>query len=651
MKQRLLLYLGQLGATRNIPTASTLAWLAKSQNVHFDAYYDSYHQGVHFPGGDVRRLELGQLTGGTVSGDRHFEDFYYTLLNSDACVTLDKDSIFRSCLTNLGIPVVAVGDRVSDFYKKVFGLFEVALPTSVVMIGTRFPESLAGLEAYLYPEILFRRALGVADLISEQELSEICPERGKIFCVCVEDDLVNRLRRNGYQVEVVDCVGEDDDYLRLTTRLARRWETQAKGWLVGDPTLVAHWLPTASEEDLVGLYSIPQEKVIHALGDAIASKGQVVYGRQDQDKDFFELSKLGQCFQVIDPCRPPFQSVRHLEHTWHANVGPEGFFEPEFSDEELRRFAGEGRILVSLMFWSGMIRETANLHNLMDLFAITRLKCGLVLTAQSFEYAMRSPLELMTIPVGRGGVWPLVEPVLGSCGLGVGIESLIGGERLADDLKEAMSRILDRVKDENLLPKGWWPTLDTDLEKSDFWQKPKPVRFMKASPYFQVRFNAGERRRGVRLPSTDSRTSKSPEHFSIEKIKDRLRRAGLAKHYVPYENYRPGPLREEIVRAVKSSGLEYMFTKSGFNAPPAVPYLDGDFLALNFTCGRWDGWTPFETVNDVSDLKRAENILLKRKKPGWLVSTIDSCLWVFGGEIWRRGTGLFEIAQFCAQGG
>ena len=102
---------------------------------------------------------------------------------------------------------------------------------------------------------------------------------------------------------------------------------------------------------------------------------------------------------------------------------------------------------------------------------------------------------------------------------------------------------------------------------------------------------------------------------------------------------------------MKAAGLEYMFTKSGFQSLPEVKYMDREFVALNYTSGQWDGWTPFETINDVTDLRKSEKFLLRRRKPGWIVSTIDTCLWTFGGEFWRRGHRLFEIARFCAEGG
>ena len=94
-----------------------------------------------------------------------------------------------------------------------------------------------------------------------------------------------------------------------------------------------------------------------------------------------------------------------------------------------------------------------------------------------------------------------------------------------------------------------------------------------------------------------------------------------------------------------------MLSKSGFGKPPHAVYRQGDFVALNYTAGQWDGWTPFETINDLNDLRRAERTLVGQGKPGWLLGSIDSCLWTFSGEIWDRAPGLASIARFVASGG
>jgi hypothetical protein len=126
---------------------------------------------------------------------------------------------------------------------------------------------------------------------------------------------------------------------------------------------------------------------------------------------------------------------------------------------------------------------------------------------------------------------------------------------------------------------------------------------------------------------------------------------GFFSEYRPYEDYGPGPLAPDLASTIRDAGFSYMLTKSGFGRRPQVVYRDGDFVALNYTAGRWDGWTPFETVNDVGDLRRAERFLLARGRPGWLLGTLDTCLWAFSGELWQAAPGLAAIARFAAEGG
>ncbi len=654
MKRKLLLYLAGSDYSGKISIAATLAWLTGSKDCLFDNYYDCYHQGGHFPAGDSRILETGQLTGGTVCGNRHFEELYFALHKFDVSVISSGESIFLPCIKNLNVPVVSISGRINVLYKKAFSFLSVPLPSDIVMIGTGHEKGLSGLDSYLYPEIYYRRAVGVPSSISEEELADLCQEGGRILCFYVDEKKIGKLRESGYDVEIIDELKKEDDYLSVTERIVRRWDEKSRGWILGDPTLVAHWLPTACEDDLISFYSVPQEKIISRLGGLISLKGKVVYGRQYSDRDFFTLSKLNQCLQVIDPYRPPFQSVRHAEYSWRDSDHKEGFYEDEYSDEELRRFAGEGRILISLMLWSGMIREIENFYNLMDLIAITRLRCGLVMTAQSYEYMMHSPLELTTVALEQGGVFPLVEPVLGSCGIGVGIESYITKERLEENLRDGLSRIFQKVKKEGYMPRGWWTTMDTDLKELGWREKPKRARLLKYYPYLQIRYHQQDKRFAEDYNSFKGGGLDSARRKYTDRFKKFITDSGLMKYfesYRPFEFYEAGTVRKEVVEAAKSSGLQYMFTKAGFNAEPEALYADEDFIALNYTSGQWDGWTPFETVNDVTDLKKSEKKLLKRNKPGWIVSTIDSCLWTFSGEFWRRGHKLYEIARFCADGG
>jgi hypothetical protein len=645
-KQKLLLLLSRFSDFSICPIAATLAWLCRSQGWAFDNYYDAFHEGVHFPGGDWRSLELGKLTGGTVCADRHFEEFYHLLLRFDVTVATTGEGVFDPSLKRLKVPIAVDSGKASLIYQKVFGHFGIPVPKTTVMIGANLDVALRGLEAYLAPEVWYRDGLGIHETISDGELNELCEPGSPIVCVCVNDAVLARLRERGYATEVIDTVAENDDYLSVTERLARRWSRAAKGWIVGDPILACHWLPKSCEERLIPVYGVPQQKAIGELADLISAKARVVYGRQYSDHDFFALSRLNRSLQVVDPCRPPFQSVRHLDSTWGSPGSMGGFFAPEYSDEQLREFGRANRVMVSLLFWSGMIRELVNLYPLMDLIATVRLRCGLVLTSESFRYMTHPPLELLTVPLEDGGVHPLVEVVLGSSGEGVAIESVMDGDTLRAGLTEALRVIKRKVGNEKYVPRGWWGTMDADLEGLTGWGRAPLVRISRERPWVRVRVPADDT---AAADSTGSRTR------SFHRPMRALGRAlGLAPYVAPlrpYECFRAGPIKEDVVRAVKSAGLSYMFTKAGFNLPPDVQYLDDQFVALNYTAGQWDGWTPFETVNSIGDLRRAERKVLRSGRPGWIVSTIDTCQWAFGGEFWKRASALMEVSRFCSSGG
>jgi hypothetical protein len=645
-RRKLLLFFAKFPDFSTSPIAATLAWLCRSRGWSFDTYYDSYHAGVHFPGGDWRDLDLGKLTGGTVCADRHFEEFYHLLLQFDVAAVTIGESVFGPTLKRLNIPVLVESAKANQIYRAAFAHLEAPLPGTVIMIGANLNPALKGLEAFLTPEIWFRQALGVHETITDEELNDVCEPGRPILCVCVDDSVIARLKERGYTVQVIDRAAGADDYLNVTKRLAMRWASTANGWLLGDPALAVHWLPKSCEDRLIPIYGIPQLQIIEELADVIRTKDSVVYGRQSSDHDFFALSKLDMPMQVIDPCRPPFQSVRHLNHTWdHMGRDNRDLLVPEYSDEQLREFDNQNKVLISLVFWNGMIRELVNLYPLMDLIATTRLRCGFALTSETFEYMVHPPLELLTIPLEDGGVYPLVEVLLGSCGAGVGIESLMDSSKLGERLVRALSVIRHKVASERYMPTGWWGTMDVNLERRSWWQKPAPIQFYHEWPWMRLRIPARQPR------FADQRTG-NPGW--LERVRASSRALGLSPFFEPlrpYENYRPGEIKADIVQAIKSAGLSYMFTKAGFNALPDVQYLDEEFVALNYTAGQWDGWTPFETVNSLRDLKKAEKRVLRSRRPGWIVSTIDTCQWMFGGEFWEKAPKLLDICRFCSSGG
>ena len=118
----------------------------------------------------------------------------------------------------------------------------------------------------------------------------------------------------------------------------------------------------------------------------------------------------------------------------------------------------------------------------------------------------------------------------------------------------------------------------------------------------------------------------------------------------PYDDYAPGPTSRLVMETVRDTGFEYAFTKSAFGPVPRASTV-GTMVVMNHTSGRWDGWTPFVTVNSLADLRLSERRLLNRRRPGWLVGALDTCLWAFTGPVWQRGQALYRICDWVAHGG
>ncbi|WP_207436496.1 hypothetical protein, partial [Sabulibacter ruber] len=78
----------------------------------------------------------------------------------------------------------------------------------------------------------------------------------------------------------------------------------------------------------------------------------------------------------------------------------------------LRRWADEGRVLSTLVLWSGMIRELHCIPRILDLVSATGLHCGLVITADSLAQASPSDFALLGVPPEHGGVAGQVELLL-----------------------------------------------------------------------------------------------------------------------------------------------------------------------------------------------------------------------------------------------
>jgi hypothetical protein len=635
-RPRLLLYLGDASDPTRLAVAPALAAAAGRAGWGFDCYYDALRCGRHFGGPTPEDVGEGRAAGSPFAGGAHEAKLLWLATRFQIAAVGDPVSSLLPALEAAGADMLALTTEPARVYEAAFAALSTDIPSRLIVVDGRpqGPGSLV-IAPYVYPAFLADEpALGVDVSADEQQVARL----EALGAHVIEALFVDEARASGFPRRLELAPGHAT-YESLTTAIADRWSAWGAGVLLGDPDLVAAQLPKAARLRLLPLYGRPQVDVIRRAEQTIRSAREPVYGRQYDDRDFVELARLGKGLQVLDPS-PPFDAAAVATPLPIPASASAPDLEPD--DRQLEQWADEGRVLLTLLFWGGMIRELDCYGPLFDLVAEADLRAGLVLTAESLEHAGGTPISLLTAPRERGGVFGLVEPLLGSTGRGVAAESMLPAEVLAAGLAEARAASA-RLLPPGLEPRGWWPLLDSPLVS----RRPRPFGLHDGRPVVLLPPRSGGGRRageGTRLPANrDLRDV-------VGSVARRVHLDGFTAERRPYELARPGAADDRVSLAVRSAGFTYMWTKTSFGR--CTPRLLGEeFLTLPLTAGSWDGWSPFYTVARSAQLRRAERRLRRGRRPGWLAGTIDSPLWLLPGELREHGRRVQELALFAAKGG
>jgi hypothetical protein len=620
----LLLFLAPADHPHRDAVCATLAWLAQAEGRLFECYFDARPTGSHYGGGLPAGGDLNDMRGGTFTGAHHLESLLLLLQRFEVEAASLGPSVLTPTLDDAGIRFRSRKPEVGAFYREMFDSSQEPLPATLLVVGRgRAPG--AGLGAFAFPEVVHRRLLAVAEG-DEEALRRLI--RGRE---------VETLWLAGPPVEGASALRPDQttSVAIETAWMAERWAGERRGFLLGDPELVGRWVPTAVRRGWVGIHGAPQTEVVERLAEPLRQV-DAVHGRQHDDRDFLALSRLGTAFQLIDPGRPPFPVLAEARGSWPSSPPS---VEPD--DHRLRSWAREGRVLTTLLFWTGMARELESLQALADVLGLTSLAAGLVLTTESFAQMSSPPLTLTQIPRDLGGLAPRVELLLASAGCGAMIESEAPLDRFSAALRRSVDELAQLLGGRERAPRGWWPVMDAPLVS----EPSRRVAVTREAPHLRVRYHPrslGSEPSGDAGPdgpdgrrSLRSRVRDSPARRLFEPIR-------------PFTEFQPGPPGRAVLQAVREAGFEYAMTTAGYGGPPRAVVDVPGITALTYTAGRWDGWTPFITVNDLSDLRRAERRLLRGGRPGWLIGTLDACLWAFSGPVWTRGSALFDMCRWLA---
>jgi hypothetical protein len=614
-RPRLLIFFAPADHPHRDAVCATLSWLAAAEGRLFECYYDGVPSGVHFGGGLPWRVDPADLRGGTFIGGRHVEQFEILLDRFECQAACLGGTIFSPLLSAAEVPLRAKSDDVVEFYRQLFTDSSVEWPDTLCVVG-RGEDAVSAIP-YACQEIAHRRVLGIAD-------GDVGAVEGLSPGMTVEHLWSSDGPPRGSESSV--------EYRSLA--MASRWHESTRGYLLGDPELIGRWIPTAVRKGWAPVYGIPQVNIVNQLSPQLETV-PVVWGRQQDDADFLALSKAGVAFQLIDPGRPPFPVIS--ESTRDGIRAAQR--SPEPPDDELSRWAEEGRVVSTVIFWAGMVRELECFYALAEILQGTRLNAGVALTTPAFEFADTNPLSLVGVGRDLGGLADQVDLLVASAGLGGMIESAAPPERFARTLDASVAALSKLVRAGDQLPKGWWGVMDAPLLPRQLSR----VSVQASPPALKLRY-----RRRPLMPLAGGTAAGRAD------MRSRIRESPLGKLFEPirpFDEFRPGGPLRSVLGAVGAAGFEYAMTKAEFGAPPTIVTGVEGLTVLNYTAGRWDGWTPFETINDMGDVDRAERRLLRGGRPGWLVGGIDACLWTFSGHILDRGRELREICMRLARGG
>jgi hypothetical protein len=636
-RPRLLLYLADASSPLRLAVAPALASAAARAGWIFDCYYDAVRAGRHFGGRVPEDVPEGRASGSSFGGGSHEAKLLWLASACDVTVVGDSASSLVPVVEAVGADVRVGSPEPGHVYEAAFDALGADIPSRLIVVdgSAQGPSGLI-VAPYLYPAFFADDpALGVDVSANEPQVAHL----EALGTRSIEALFVDEARAAAFARRLDGEVASTDaTYESLTAELAGRWAAWGAGFLLGDPELVAAQLPKAARLRLLPLHGRPQLLVLRRAARMIRTAREPVYGRQYDDRDFFELARLGHGLQVLDPS-PPFDASAVAAP---PRMSPVAARDLEPDDQQLEDWADEGRVLLTLLFWGGMIREVDCYAPLFDLVAETGLRAGLVLTAESLEHAGGTPVSLLATPRARGGVLGLVEPLLGSTGRGVAAESILPDGVLATMLTEARNATA-RLLPAELVPRGWWPLLDAPFVRHKAW--PVGLRDGRLVVFLDPRSESGLR---------DASGMPSPQQRDLRdmagSIARRARLDGLFAERRPYDLTRPGSSNDRVAEEVRSAGFTYSWTKTSFGR--CTPRLLGDdFVTLPFTAGSWDGWSPFYTAGRVAQLRRAERRLLRGGRPGWLAATVDSPLWLLPGELREHGHRVHELAVFATNGG
>jgi len=456
----ILFHVTEQASSQRTASTATLAWLASELGLEFDAFVNPRSNPFM-----LAYLEQFNFLAA------YYRDMYFCSL------TRGKRVRFLRSAKAFGKTIVStrLDAQIYDFYREVFSFFDIEMPRLAVVVGVSPQKTsrakIKGVDAYCYPEIYFRKAIGLASDTPGSQLIEMLKDGVKdvytVYCTPAEQ---SRLAGLGFNVHVVDAVKPDDTYGSITTRIADRWIDKAKAIAFGHPDVISFWAPRFLQESRLALWEdtdwVNFAETVARYAKAV--ENPVLFGSQaglnvkiSMCRDDWDVEIAKYDLTIILSSRSGQLPNRHLARLpadWLADAEPP--WSSELSDTELEERAEAKGIAVCFLSYCADFGHIKALPDIYRLVASTGVRLGISFPATWYEY-WSEYLEEMFLPPEEGGLYPLIEPLCSSTGEGVSTEAegFNSAEFLEERLREARRKI-GEIVGEKLVPIGYYPSKD-----------------------------------------------------------------------------------------------------------------------------------------------------------------------------------------------
>ncbi len=557
-KDKLLFYFSDENCDASVAVIPTLALLAEKQGIDFETYICTRPESL-----------FGKVL--PTVGHNHIESFYY-LANFYEKIIFCSISSFKSAqfkreIAAFGGDIISCrsNEEVLSFYEDVFGYFNCELPKEAIVIPKK-PDNYhqdsgkKWIAPYCYPDIQNSGKLGLDETTFNTHTDKL-----KKLGITNIDMLYCSVDAEGFTLNCIDTMTEEENYFEVTKRIAERNMEYAKGVGFSNPSEICRCEVQFCRRKLVTFYQDYEwEKVIPTISDYAKALGNhTVLGNQVVCKS--ESGVIGCVDHVISAFAQngvvmdliginprvgfSIQTEQKLELDWLEEIPAP--WEVEYSDEYLKEKIAEGCIPVCFLFYSADLGHLPVLPRFLDLMQIEGMRAGIAFPATWYDYQPEL-LEQLYIPLQQGGVFPQLEPLISSVGMGVASEAkdYISPEFLTELLTTAKNKIKSHIG-EHLVPKGYYP-------------------FQDSTPFYKA--NNGE-----------------PQYEVVDKV-----------------------------------GFEYYITYRNGDSPASIEYESETMTVLNQQRRQWmPDWATGKTPMEV--LQKWEDYYVQNPEhPGWIVMPFDT---------------------------